>query len=337
MEGRIGHSILEWTFWLDNYHDVFDHGSKVFSDEHRLPLIDKEPIEFSSTRYGKIRAIKRAYQIPDDEGNCLAWLATLDLNFADSFEEKYTSELIRLLGLDQLWTEYATSYDRVLLNTRVYPELITLLAGIWGDVGPQRLKQDAIILDLGAGTGNISKLLIEESPQRTIFAVEQNRAMLDRLRCKCSRYASEIKQGPGVVVVRQDVTSLYGFEEECCDCVIISNVLYSIAGYRSCLEEAFRVLKPGGELRLSEPRSDTSLDVLFERISADLKDAGKYEELEPDYLRVREINYFRLRPMLNRWTIEEMKLELRKARFSEVTYASTEVYAGQSMLICAVK
>ena len=42
-----------------------------------LPLIDKESIEFTSRRYGKIWAVKRAYQIPDDDGTCLAWLATL--------------------------------------------------------------------------------------------------------------------------------------------------------------------------------------------------------------------------------------------------------------------
>ena len=337
MEGRIGHSVLEWTYWLDNYESVFDHGSKVFKDERALPLIDKETIQFTSARYGKLTAVKRAYQIPDDNGDCLAWLATLQLTFVDSYEEQYKTELIRLLGLDQLWTEYATSYDRVLLNTKVYPELIARITGSAPGDGPRKLAPNAVILDLGAGTGNITKLLMEESRQRTILAVEQNRAMLDILRCKCSRYVSEDKQGPGVVIARQDVTSLYGFEDECCDVVIINNVLYSIANYRACLSEAFRVLRPGGELRLSEPRSDTSLDALFGRIASDLQESGKYEEIEADFLRVKEINYFRLKPMLNRWTVEEMKTKVRSVGFSEITYASEDVYAGQSMLLCAVK
>jgi hypothetical protein len=90
MEGRIGHSVLEWTYWLDNYPEVFDHGSKVFADENALPVIDREKLEFTSRRYGKIKAIKRAYQIPDDNGLCLAWLATLEMKFATPFEESDT-------------------------------------------------------------------------------------------------------------------------------------------------------------------------------------------------------------------------------------------------------
>jgi ubiquinone/menaquinone biosynthesis C-methylase UbiE len=337
MEGRIGHSVLEWTYWLDNYKEVFDHGSGVFSDETALPVIDKENIEFTSRRYGKIRAVKRAYQIPDDDGMCLAWLATLEMTFEGSSEEKYQNELVRVLGLDQLWTEYATSYDRVLLNTKVYPDLLCLLLGGGRSGAPAKIAAEATVLDLGAGTGNISKLLIEDSPRRTVFAVEQNRAMLEILKAKCGRYTSEDKTGPGVIIVRQDVTSLFGFDDQCCDYVVVNNVLYSVDNYIACLTEAFRVLKPGGEIRISEPRQDTSLEVLFERINRDLQESGKYQEFETDYLRVREINQFRLRPLLNRWTIDSMQDKLKDAGFAKITYASSEPYAGQSMLICAQK
>jgi ubiquinone/menaquinone biosynthesis C-methylase UbiE len=339
MEGLLGHSVLEWTYWLVNFKQVFDHGSEVFNDSADLPIIDKENLEFDSSRYGLIRAVKRAYQIPDDNGQCLAWLTTLEMKFAGpSIEEKYRGELVRVLGLDQLWTEYAASYDPVLLATKVYPELINLIVGNGtGAPTPEELAPDAIILDLGAGTGNITKLLVEKSPKRTVFAVEQNRAMLDILKTKCSRFLSDDKNGPGVIIIRQNIASLYGFEEECCDCVIINNVLYSLDAYQVCLEEVFRVLRPGGELRISEPTAHTSLDVLFTVITKELKESGKYAELEADFLRVKEINYSRLRPMLNRWTIEDLKGVLLRIGFSKIKYELNDVYAGQSLLIFAQK
>ena len=41
--------------------------------------------------------------------------------------------------------------------------------------------------------------------------------------------------------------------------------------------------------------------------------------------------------MLNRWTTGEMQAMLREIGFSQITYASDEAYAGQSMIVCARK
>ena len=71
MEGRKGRSVLEWTYFLDNYEEVLDHGVEVFGDAEKVPPIDVEKIEYTSQRYGKLTATKRAYPIPDDRGR--AW------------------------------------------------------------------------------------------------------------------------------------------------------------------------------------------------------------------------------------------------------------------------
>jgi hypothetical protein len=47
------------------------------------------------------------------------------------------------------------------------------------------------------------------------------------------------------------------------------------------------VLKPGGELRLSGPRKDTNLELLFSRIANELKEGGTFPQLEPDYMQVQ--------------------------------------------------
>ena len=335
MEGRKGKSVLEWTYFLDNYEDVLAHGVEKFSNVNKLPLIDIERIEYTSQRYGKIDAIKRAYQIPDDREACLGWLVTLDLKFIDpSKQGQFDQDLIRQLGWDLMWSDYALSYDRILNNTLVYPELLDRLIG--GYEGVRKIPDEALVLDLGAGTGNLTKKLITAGRDRVIFAAENNRMMLKFLRTKCERFLRKDPDGGGVIAFKQDITSLYGLADDYFDFVLLNNVLYAVQDADACLAEAFRVLKPGGELRLSGPRKDSKLDVLFGRIEKDLKEAGKFQELEADFRHVLDINRQRLSPMLYRWSTDDVKGLLTAAGF-KITYASDDAYAGQSMLICAAK
>ena len=37
MEGRRGMSVSEWTYFLDNYEEVIDHGIQIFGGEKPLP------------------------------------------------------------------------------------------------------------------------------------------------------------------------------------------------------------------------------------------------------------------------------------------------------------
>jgi ubiquinone/menaquinone biosynthesis C-methylase UbiE len=161
--------------------------------------------------------------------------------------------------------------------------------------------------------------------------------MLQLLGTKCKKYLRTDVEGGGIIALKQDATSLFGLDDNYFDYVIANNVLYSIEDVEACLSEVCRVLKPGGEFRLSGPRKDTKLPILFERIRKDLKDANKFEELEPDFRRILEINELRLRPMLHRWSTDDVKQMLLKAGFSKISHASEDIYAGQSMFIAAVK
>ena len=333
MEGRQGRSVLEWTYHLDNYQEVLDHGELTFKDPNKLPLIDVEKIVYTSLRYGRIEAKKRAYRIPDDDGLCLAWLITMDLDFANRKEKsRYRYELLRLIGLEQLWSEYAISYDRVLTSTRVYWDLIDALLGVKGSL--EKIPKDAKVLDLGAGTGNISNRLMEGDSQRIVFALDNNRVMLDFLRDKCADFLRSDDQGPGILMVKQDVTSLFGIPDDYFDFVIANNVFYVLADPEASLEAVFRVLKPGGELRMSGPRRDTNLNELFQEIRSDLENAGRFREYKMDYEHVEQINKLRLKTMLHKWTTEDFLSLLRRFEF-EVTHSSEEIYAGQSMLVTA--
>jgi ubiquinone/menaquinone biosynthesis C-methylase UbiE len=219
------------------------------------------------------------------------------------------------------------------MNTRVYPELLDSLLGEEGDL--PALPDNVKVLDLGAGTGNVTKRLVDSSQQRVVYALEPNRAMLEALKSKCSAYLATNGSEPRVIVLKQDVSSLFGLQDKSFDYAILSNVTYAISDPMPCYRSVRRVLRRGGELRLTGPRKDTRLDRLFRRIRQDLQARGVFEKYRDHYDRVERINRQYLDPMLHRWTTDDVKAQLLEAGFNEIVYTSDKAYAGQSMIVCA--
>lgn len=339
MEGLRGQFVTEWVYHLANYEDILRHGESAFADRNNLPRIDIEQIQFVSKRYNGISATKRAYQIPDDDGECVGWLIILDLRFDDDKAySKFYSELIQIQRMDLLWSEYAIVYDKVLANTKVYEELIAEM--VEGRNGERPIRPDTAILDLGAGTGIITEVLSEPDKNRAIVAIDDNRIMLNLLKWKCSDRLTEDLAAPGVTVIKQDILSLYGLDDNHFDYVVANNVLYSLGSkeaIQTCLEEVHRVLKPSGEIRLSGPKKDTDLNRLFRRLEEDLKNANKFKELKDDFKRVEEINKGRLSQFLFDYDLDDMKSLVQKAGFSQITYETNRAYGGEAMIIFATK
>jgi len=340
LEGRRGHNVLEWTYFLDNYEDVVNHGIGVFGPGKERPRIDIEEIRYTSYRYGPITGTKRAYQIPGDDGECLCWLITIKPNFVrNEMATLHQADLFSALRKDLMWSEYALCYDKVLNSSLIYPALLKTLIG-HHNPGPAPIPEGTVVLDLGAGTGNLTWLLAERSAHRLVVSVDSNSVMLNVLRQKCEPFLRKDAQGPGVIAIKQDVGSLYGLNDGFFDYVVLNNVLYSLEpeAAKACLKEAHRVLKPGGELRFSEPKKGNKLSKVLDQIYRDLKGNNRYAGLEKEYHKVRQINEFALAPLLHRWSLEEIQEILRRdIGFTEITYATENVYAGQSMLVCAQK
>jgi ubiquinone/menaquinone biosynthesis C-methylase UbiE len=339
MEGRRGLNVLEWTYFLENYEDVLDHGVKAFSDADNLPRIDVEPIRYISRTYGLINGIKRAYQIPHDDGSCQGWLITIDPEFESlAIAQKYQSDLFSILHLGLMWSEYALSYDIVLNRTNIYPHLIKTVVGDTHPAPPP-IPHHTKVLDLGAGTGNITALLTDPLANRLIVALENNTLMLNVLRSKCKPYLRQDAQGAGVIAIKQDITSLYGLKDNFFDVILINNVLYSLASnsVEQCLKEAYRVLSDGGEIRISEPHKNANVTKVMNEIKKDLKANGHFDEVIEQYRKVEEINQLSLSKMLNKWTIEDMENLLMKVGFSRISFKMDKTYARQSFIICAQK
>ncbi|MEW6036267.1 MAG: class I SAM-dependent methyltransferase [Candidatus Micrarchaeota archaeon] len=63
--------------------------------------------------------------------------------------------------------------------------------------------------------------------------------------------ARKLLEGSDVLVMQADATAL-PFKEGSFDCVVESNALHHIAGYRKALSEAFRVLRSGGHFYIMD-------------------------------------------------------------------------------------
>ena len=112
----------------------------------------------------------------------------------------------------------------MLNNTRVYPELLDRLIG--GYDGVRLIPQNSRVLDLGAGTGNLVLKLMEGSRDRVVFALENNRVMLQNLQTKCRAFLRRDPEEGGVIAVKQDITSLFGLDDEYFDFANLNSVLY---------------------------------------------------------------------------------------------------------------
>lgn len=339
--GQTGQWVGEWlTLYLDNPLAAAEHGQKAFGDPDHVPMIDVEEQHFTSKTYGPFDMTKRAYNIPHDDGTQLGWLMTFELKFNDEAKNlRFQKDLIREVTEENRWSEHALSYDQLLSNLKLYDELIGTMIG---EIGPlEEVAQDARVLDLGAGAGNLTYRLASTSDRRFIYAVDKSAAMLNMLRKKCADYLRDDAGDCGVVSTRHDIaqiSQILGDLSERFDIAFLVNVLNTVKAPKQTLEGVHKLLKPGGEVRITGPRKDSDVDVLFDAFRKDLEERGLYEKLQPFHEHLYELNKSQLAPGFA-WSVDDVADMLRDVGFSEITHSGEglSLYAGESMVVCARK
>lgn len=99
------------------------------------------------------------------------------------------------------------------------------------------LANGSLVLDVGAGTGRVAIPLAAHGCR--VVAIDVSAAMLDRLREKSKALALHAVVGEAHALP---------FGADVVDAIILARLLYLVEEWRDALDEAVRVLRPGGVL-----------------------------------------------------------------------------------------
>ena len=100
-------------------------------------------------------------------------------------------------------------------------------------------SQDSIIIDVAAGTGDLAKIISRKNNNKNkIYCVEPNKGMLETGKEKLRLYKN--------IYWHLASAEKLPFKENTFDFYTISYGIRNVTNINLCLQEAYRVLKPGG-------------------------------------------------------------------------------------------
>jgi SAM-dependent methyltransferase len=275
------------------------------------PPVHVERFDFRSQKFGLIVFDKLATQIRDLDGASKTWCVTLNVTFAQKAEE-FWHHLKEMTVNESQWSKYAMCYDEII---GAYPEYQNLVKKVVAHVRPA-LR----CLDIGAGTGNSTKAILDQNPKCHVTAIENNEAMLRRFAEKFQRsknYRDRIRMLRGdalsqlLRLEREEAGKPVG---ELFDACVMLNVLFVLDDPVEVLKSVRKLLKFGAVLSISNPRKGTDVSKLFKGIQQHLDATGQLEKKkqlwEAAYLRNKE-----MMPAANRDSLTDLRRYIESAGF----------------------
>jgi len=217
----------------------------------------------------------------DTSGEVLYWEILSVEETAD-----FHRELQKRCEHELIWRSYARSYDTILPLLDYYKDCMQRHVGALANIGA------GTVLDLGGGTGNVAVKLAAIGVR--VMVIDASRAMLSRLRSKIADANFE-----NIEILQQSAEHLRHLRSGSVDGVNVLLSLYDMDDPSQALDEALRVLRPGGTIVVTEPRRCFDLDVLKAHIEESLRRINRYDELYADWQRVFVAN-LRLNPTARR-------------------------------------
>lgn len=114
-------------------------------------------------------------------------------------------------------------------------------------IAQARIQPSQNVLDVGCGTGTLTLLIRQIQPDAIVYGLDVDSQVLDIARRK-------IEQAGETIVLQQGTATCLPYPDESFDRVFASLMLHHLTRQDKlqALSEAFRVLKPGGELHVAD-------------------------------------------------------------------------------------
>lgn len=112
-----------------------------------------------------------------------------------------------------------------------------------------QLEKDLVILEIGCGNGNGTKLIKKYFEPKKIVAIDLDPKMI--------KIAKKNNTNPSILFSVGDAANLTSIPDKSFDAIFDFGIIHHIPNWKNCLQELKRVLKPGGQLILEDLSIET--------------------------------------------------------------------------------
>lgn len=127
-----------------------------------------------------------------------------------------------------------------------------------------KLKENMTAADFGSGSGGWVIPLAKKLEEGKVYAIDILEEPLSALRLKI-----QTEKLNNIEIILADVESGVDIFSGTCDLVLMTNLLFEVEDKKRVLEEAKRILRPGGKILVVDWKKETPLGPKEGRVSAE--------------------------------------------------------------------
>jgi len=167
---------------------------------------------------------------------------------------------------NDVWkSRYLDAYDKVLLNSDIYLAVRNFHVNA--------MKKCKIVLDSGAGTGNVTEELLKQG--HVVYAIDTSKKALEILRKKCTKYDQRLK-------IYDISAEQLPFDNEKFDGVTSMFTAHFVDDFDKYLTEHYRVLRKNGIFAFTGRTSGENMKLVLESYENSLRKRDLFPKLAPE-------------------------------------------------------